>query len=394
MKMKFTNPFIVLFLTTGTVEAFAPSPLFHHKNVKCNYNLHDDNNPKTTLFATQKKKQSMADKRKKRGKRFTPKTLVKPSILETIPNPDEWTKPMSTEEQISAMKTREKEGEKAKTQAAKLIETQRKSVEVLSYVRQKVEELPLVEIARSMTSSSPYHVVDNFMGKELSSEMRNESLTLLDNNKMDLDLKAGLCSGEYAMAIKGGVDQYAECPRSTEFVVSLTRHLTASINKVDKDEESITSLGYELDESASMAGMRTFSRSARVSSLSLLTGKAVNELAENNENLDETPKREFQYVVDNESNEVDYRKITVMYYLTSESWDKECGGGVTILSGSDNDNEEKYVDAKNDRLLILNSESCLHQMEGWNGSVENGNGSMIITHLVQKISTSNVKTSV
>lgn len=339
---------------------------------------------KTKGFSSSNKKQSMAQKRKKRGQKFIPKPMARPEILDSIPNPDEWTTTKSTEEQIQSMKEAEDASKKAdeeiQSQASALIETQRKSVQVLTYVKEQVLDLPIDKIIESLCSPSGCDkVFDDFLGDELSSEMMMEGLKMFDNNKMELDLKAGLCSGEYSVAVKGGEEQYADCPRITEFVVSLTRHLTGILNEKGNGENK---LEFALDETASMAELRTFKRSARQSSIALLTGQDADSIT--NDELRSSEPRPFSYIVESGDDEeqVDYRKVTVLYFLLPNEWTKECGGGLTIKNTG---GSEIFVEAKNDRLLVLSSDSCLHRMEEWIGdAVGMDGGSVVVTHFVQK----------
>lgn len=330
--------------------------------------------------------------------------MKRPEALDNVPRPDEWTKTASTDEAVASMKKQEDE---TKSQAAALIETQRRSVEVLTDVRQRVESLPAEAICKSLISSdsdgigdsnshSLCYVFDNLLDDlHLTEEMQAEGRSMFENNKLELDLKAGICSGEYAAAIKGG-EEYADCPRTVEFVVSLTRHLTGLLNRVvvvdgkveveakpeaGAEVETKTGadklLGYSLDEAASMAGIRYFNRDARVSSMALLTNNAVDD--------DTESTRPFELVVDGNSDEADLRKVTLLYFLMPEGWDNKCGGGVTIRSNNDNgDGEDITIEAKNDRVVILNSETCLHRMEEWRGSEGMPSGSLIVTHFVGK----------
>jgi hypothetical protein len=387
-----------------SVDGFTPS-LFHSHNSITNIQQHDvpssltsTSTPFSTtqLFAKKKSKKSMAEKRKNRGKKFAPKPLAKPEILNTVPDADEWEKVKSTEEQVQQMQKQEQnqDEDEVQSQAKALIETQRKSVEVLTYVKETVLNLPRDKMIESLKSVSGCDKVFNdFLGQELSDEIRAEGLKMFEDEKMELDLKAGLCSGEYTVGIKGGEKQYADCPRITEFVVSLTRHLTGLLNdslnenKSDDDADNGNDLDYVLDETASMAGLRTFNRMARLNSISLLTGKEVSQIT--NEDLNNTDQRPFQCVIDTKTTdadgneeEVDYRKVTAIYFLTPQGWDKSCGGGVTIKNGDESD---IYIEAKNDRLLILTSDTCIHRMEEWVGNNEGlESGSMIVTHFIEK----------
>lgn len=328
----------------------------------------------THLYAKSKKKQSMSERRKKRGQKFIPKPIARPAILDTIPNPDVWNPTTSTDEQVQEMKKMEEE---VQSKATSLINTQRRSVEVLTYVKEKIQALETDKVVESLLSSGGLDkIFHNILGDELSTEMRMEALSMLENDKMELDLAAGLGSGEFAVAIKGGEEQYADVPRITEFVVSLTRHLTAMLNQSG-------SLDFVLDESASMASLRTFNRMARLSSFALLSGKDVNEIT--NEDMKSENRRPFQLVTDNKTgddDEVDYRKVTIIYFLSPDGWNKDCGGGISIKY----DNEkELYIDAVNDRLMILSSDRCLHRIEEWLGDNEGrDSASMLTIHLVAK----------
>ena len=303
-----------------------------------------------------KRKQSMAQKRKKRVGKTIPQPLERPKVLDTIPKPDEWTKTVSTSDQVKTMK----DAEEAKSQASALIETQRKSVDVLTHVRECVESLPYEKIIKTV-SEGQAHVQDGFLGLDLSEEIKLEGEFLFSEKKMELDLQAGICSGEYAAAIKGGEDQYSDCPRCVEFVVSLTRHMSAKINDCEEKFSCI------LDDKASMAGVRTFDRKARLSSLQLLTG------GEENDPISDRP---FTFVVDKDSEELDLRRISVIYFSTHDNWNMDCGGGITLKDGDD-------IEAKNDRLVVLSSEECEHKMNEWIGNDDLQSGSYIITHLVK-----------
>lgn len=378
------------------VNSFTPSSIHYtYLNINNNVHNHDDVLQQSIVTSTQlygkaNKKKSMAQKRKQRGNKFTPKPMERPKILDTVPNPDEWTPTASTDEKVQEMKKSEAAEKEVKSQAASLIQTQRRSVEVLTYVKEKVQGLdPLKAIESVLSPNGCDKVFDDFVGEELSSEMRLEGLSMFDKNKMELDLNAGVYSGEYAVALKGGVDQYADSPRITEFVVSLTRHLTNSLNQAgnesgEKGQRNPSPLlGYELDETASAAGLRTFNRKARMSSIALLTGKDVNEVS--NDDMKSQEQRPFQYVnegrVDNDK--VDYRKVTIIYYMTPPGWDATCGGGVTIKSKKNG--SDISVEAKNDRIIILSSDKCLHRLEEWVGG-EDGrdSASMLVMHFVER----------
>ncbi len=384
---------ILTISTIHSVNGFTIPPLAHQKYV---LNAHEGNTvvktrtsqqSETFLNASKTKgrrtRPSMAQKRKKRGQKFIPKPMERPEILDSIPNPDEWTATQSTDEQIQTMKEAEDAVQKAKnevqSQASALIETQRRSVQVLTYVKDQVLDLPIDKIIESLQSPSGCDkVFDGFLGEELSKEMMAEGSYMFESNQMELDLKAGVCSGEYSVAVKGGEEQYADCPRTTEFVVSLTRHLTGVLNEGRDDNY----LGFVLDETASMAELRTFKRSARQSSIALITGRDPDSIT--GDELRGGEVRPFQYIVDSfdDDENQDYRKVTVVYFLLPDRWSKDCGGGITI---TDNGGNQIFVEAKNDRLLVLSSDSCLHRMEEWIGNADGmDGGSLVVTHFVLK----------
>jgi hypothetical protein len=225
---------------------------------------------------------SMAEKRKKWGRKVMPKIMERPKILDELPKPDQWDKIDSSNNVKDEQATqKKKEEEIARSKAAALIALQKRSVEVLTHVRSRVESLPSEDIVKAMNGGS-YIVFDDILGTELCSEMKNEGQTMYLDNKLELDLESGVTSGEYVVPIKGGQEQYTDCPRSVEYVVSLTRHLAGMLNKLvvcESGEDTLTSnafhLGYKLDETASISSLRVFDRKARLSSLALLTGKEI-----------------------------------------------------------------------------------------------------------------------
>lgn len=325
----------------------------------------------------------MAEKRKKRGKKVLPKTMERPKILDELPKPDQWDKNLSTSEK-DQNKKREKEEEEqlAKSKAAALIALQKKSVEVLTHVRTRVESLPGSDIVQAINNGE-WISLDNVLGEDLCSEMKQESQNMFLGNKLELDVTSGITSGEYVVGIKGGQEQYADCPRSVEYVVSLTRHLSGMLNKVGNDDDDVSSnetnksLGCKLDETASISSLRLFDRKARLSSLALLTGESdpVNDGSD-------LAKKSFSCLVDKAREEVDLRTVTAIYFMTPDAWDVDCGGGITF---QDKDGKEILIEAKNDRLVLLSSERTVHRMEPWLGrNGMEGICSCIVTHLVRQ----------
>jgi len=365
-----TSAICLLICMNKVTHGFAPGPnnvipVIQQKSI----------NSVTVLQAKKKVGGSMAQKRKKRGKKFIPKPMERPKVLDEVPRADMWEKTVSTDDQVQIMTKGEEE---TKAKATALVDSQRKSVEILTKIRTQIENLPVNQILDAMDGK--YIVFDDVLGEDLCNEIAEEGQSMFDNNKMELDLNAGITSGEYGVAIKGGKEQYVDCPRSVEYVVSTSRHLTGMMNKASSGEDGVVStksLSYKLDETASMAGWRLFNRKARVSSLTLLTG---NDNAGND--TSDLEKKPFGFVVDQNSNEVDMRKVTAIYYTTPTGWDEDCGGGVTF---QDADGSEEHVRAKNDRLLLFSSDESAHRLESWIGKEGiDGISGYIVAHLVRK----------
>eukprot|EP00557_Chaetoceros_sp_GSL56_P003361 CAMPEP_0176502808 /NCGR_PEP_ID=MMETSP0200_2-20121128/14977_1 /TAXON_ID=947934 /ORGANISM="Chaetoceros sp., Strain GSL56" /LENGTH=136 /DNA_ID=CAMNT_0017901957 /DNA_START=246 /DNA_END=652 /DNA_ORIENTATION=+ len=135
----------------------------------------------------------MTEKRKKRGRKIMPKIMERPKVLDELPNPDKWDETVSStddskEEQSFIQK---KEEEIARSKAAALIALQKKSVEVLTHVRSRVESLPSDDIVRSINGGI-YIVFDDILGSELCSEIKTEGQAMYRDNKLELDLTAGV----------------------------------------------------------------------------------------------------------------------------------------------------------------------------------------------------------
>lgn len=325
----------------------------------------------TQLFLAKRptKKLSMAQKKKKRGKKMIPKVLSRPKVLDLVPKADEWDKVKSTEEQVVSMK----EQEETKGQAAALVDKQRKSVEILTFIREKVDDLDYPDIIESLSSGSHFHVVDNFLGSELNDEMAKEGKSMLENNKLQLDISRGVCSGEFAAAITGGEEQYVDCPRCVEFVVSLTKQITTALNQKNGESE----FQFKLNDGASMAGIRVFDRKARISSLSMLLGKDVTDIDDAYDS--DLPEQPFSYVVNKDGEEKDMRKVSLLYFLNSDGWNEGCGAS---FISKEKDDDEVIVEAKHDRLILYRSDECLHKMDKWIGDSTSDFGACIACHFV------------
>lgn len=206
------------------------------------------------LFAAASKK-SMKQKRKNRA----PKPFSIPKDNLNLPRPDAWEKVQSTEEKIQILKDQEEERNKAQQEAdiraKQLIESQRKSVAVLTHIKDRVSSINGDDLVKALSDDECY-IVDGFLkcsedprkdsassttlsedNDETEAERATENLTadiaseILEEGKhmyeislLELDVSRGITSGEYTVPITGG-EQYIHCPRSVEFVVAMTRHL-------------------------------------------------------------------------------------------------------------------------------------------------------------------------
>lgn len=231
--------------------------------------------------------------------------------------------------------------------AKQMVDAQRKSIDMLTFVRQRVESLPLTTIVESLTTDG-YVVVDDFLANEDAvSKIQAEGLALFEKDTMETDLTR-LGSGEYIISIKGGDEQYIVCPRTIETVVSITKHLTTSLS------------GFDLDGSNCMANMRTYDRSSRQASRALVQSHDV---------LIQQP---FQTIADGEN---DGRKVTLLYYPIAPG---SSDGGVRM------ERDELLISAKRDRLILLRSDSCRHRHEYFEGNEGTPNASCLELHFLGK----------
>lgn len=321
--------------------------------------------PETSLFAAKKKKKkkaSMAEKRKKRGKRLPPRPIQRPDVMDETDRVDAWDKVETTDEQVAKMKEQEdaeraRAASKEQAKASNIVQAQMKSVKTLTHIKECVEALPFAEIAAALreNDNSGYFVKDDFLGAEVADEMEAEGPSMLQDNKLELDV-SNFGSGEYTTQIGGG-DQYIDCPRTVEYVVCLTRHLAS---KLEAEEGVSDDLGCSLNDAASMAGITVFSRRGRE---------------------ENPPERPFGYATGGDAE--DARKVTVLYFLTPNNWNEQLGGGVAFKKEGDS-GDGAVVEAKKDRLVIFRSDTSFNKMLGWIGEEGMENGSCVVIHLVKK----------
>lgn len=307
-----------------------------------------------------KRKPSAAEQRKRRSKKLQPlqrdtpkckldfKTFTKPELTPASSGGKTTTTPgLDASQKITDPKV-------AEQRAQQLMQAQRVSVNMLTRVRERVEALPK-ETIQSALEEKGYYVVDDFLqDKEILDSLHQEGTSMLPNMEVDMN---NLGSGEYIVSVEGGQEQYVQCPRIVELVVSTTKHTSPHMG------EDL------LDARTCMATLRTFDRKAFKASLALLTGNEDDSAVEE-------VKRAFG-VVATEAN--DQRKLSLMYYILPELWDEGCGGGLCFES------DDSKVEAKRDRLVILKSDTCSFRRRAWKGS-DNGSmaGACMELHLVKK----------
>lgn len=224
----------------------------------------------------------------------------------------------------------------------------------LTFIKKRIEEsFPASEAAESLASKG-YFFYDGFLasqsgndesdqkdvtfGDELLTEMFGEGIDMLSNDKLERDITR-LGEGEFISLITGG-DKYVDCPRLTEYVVCMTRHLPPLLmNKLDT----------ALSDSASMGSIRMYDRKTKLGTAELLVG----------EKSDDAIERSFGVVCENND---DGRRVTAHLFISSKHWDSiEHGGGITTESG-------ESMGAVRDRLVLLRSDTCFHHLDSWKGS--------------------------
>jgi hypothetical protein len=177
-------------------------------------------------------------------------------------------------------------------------------------------------------------------GDELLTEMFGEGIDMLSNDNLERDITR-LGEGEFVSLITGG-DKYVDCPRLTEYVVCMTRHLPPLL----MDE-----LDTPLSNTASMGSIRMYDRKTKLGTAELLV----------DEQSEDEIERPFGVVCENND---DGRRVTAHLFISSKSWDPiQHGGGITPES-------VQTIGAARDRLVLLRSDTCFHRLDSWKGSEE------------------------
>jgi hypothetical protein len=329
----------------------------------------------STLLLAAKKSISMVERRRLRQQksqgtasgRVNPFADLPPSKLNEIRSTSSTTE--SQQEDPILVDAPSDAAEKAK----ELLIAQRASVNMLTHVRERaMERLSPVEVMRRLEDHG-YAIIDDFLNEEsILTQLEEEGQKMLLSDASEGGMAgdiSNLGTGEYIAKIEGGSKQYVLCPRIVELVVSTTKNLPAALENATSPRGSIPLL----DPSACMATLRVFDRKALKASLSLLTRKDDDSILDDYVGDKSTP---LAMVVSDDS---DQRKLSLHYYVVSDKWNEEFGGGLLFEAG--------IVPAKRDRLIIFQSDATKFKPIPWKGSdieVSTMIASSIELHLVKK----------
>ena len=230
--------------------------------------------------------------------------------------------------------------------ASKLVDAQRKSVDMLTYVKDRVDGLPYEGILAALEKDG-YVVVDDFLANDdVVSTLETESKALYESDQMERDISE-LGAGEYTVTLAGGEDQYPVCPRTIEMVVSVTKNMPSHLK------------GLDLSSSSCIASMRTFDRKTKMAASALVVDGKL-------------PDRPFDVVIDTDT--IDTRRVTLYYYPNGSDWDGD--GGITIQENN------VRISSKRDRLVLLQSDSCVHRREYFVGKEDRDVAACVELHMV------------
>lgn len=350
----------------------------------------------TTLLA-RKKKPSMAEKRAARSKRRSNRPdvslLPKSNVAAALTNrqhPSSSATGMTVNESVTQKIIQERKTATAKeqfteaTKAQALVQAQKESVATLTAVKQAVDQLPAHDVQEALESTGFWYG-DNFLlsnnNNDLLSKLQKEGQDLLPSMTKQTE---ELVSGEYTVAIQGGPEQYQICPRSIEWVVSVTKHLPVLL-AADKDNNFDNS-GLQLSTTNCMAAMRTFDRKALEASLELVVAST------NDGSPEYTRATEVETIIDKADDSsgtfetlvtdpnTDLRRLSLCYYLVPAEWNEEDGGGLSFLS---DEGQVTNVAAQRDRLVIWKSDQTRVRKNPWKGQNDYPLGSCIELDLVR-----------
>ena len=299
------------------------------------------------LYAQKKKRKlNMAEKRSRRSKRQGQRRDAS-----HLPPP-----PSTAVVGRSSTPIRNRATDSTHTKAQQLLETQRESVAMLTNVKQAVDQLPVEEIQHNLSTKGYWYGDDFLQAPHILSQLQREGSDMLP--KMTVD-KLG--TGEYVTALQGGPEQYQDCPRSIEFVVSTTKHLPSLL-------EGAT----VLSDSQCSATLRTFDQAVWQASRQLLMPNSNSTSDDNNVDDRVNATTTESLVVDDP--DTDLRRLSLCYYIVPEEWQ---GGGLRFADGT-------TVEARRDRLVLWKSAETALQKLPWRATDEQPVGSCLELHLVEK----------
>lgn len=313
------------------------------------------------LAAKRAKKESMSEKRARRQSRQQ-RTLDFPERpkLRLV---EEESPPASSEASVdtTAAAAAKTTADSPMSKAQKLLATQRRSVAMLTLVKERIDQIPAADLTQAL-SEQGYYVCDNFLNDdETLEELQAEAVVMLDKGSLTPDMD-NLASGEYVGPVQGGEEQYQICPRSIEVIVSTTKHFGALVASSDLD----------LDDKKCMGCMRTYDRQAFQAAKDLLT--ADGDEGSPSDDAEHVEKA-FECLVSLEDAS-DQRRLSLRYYLVPSEW--RYGGGTEFETGG-------LVPAQRDRLVIWKSAATPVRSQGWEGDDAHRYGSCLELDLLQKV---------
>lgn len=310
------------------------------------------------LSATRRKKESFAEKRARRQARQQREITLPKRSQKVILIEQEAAAATAGEASQLQSSANDETPKESMTLAQELIQRQRRSVAMLTLVKESIDKISSDQITKDLAEQG-YVVIDDFLGdEETLSELQQESIAMLDKG-MTPEL-GNLQGGEFVGLVRGGEEQYNICPRAIEFVVATTKHFG-----------SVVVPDMKLSDSNCLGRMRTFDRQIQVAKDAL----AEQEGSNNDDQAEEEEAAPFARVVDG-SDAQDQRRLSLRYYLVPSEWD--FGGGIEFESGT-------VIKAKRDRLVLWKSSETALRGQPWRGDESHRFGSCLELDLIQTL---------
>lgn len=311
------------------------------------------------LSAVPRKKESMAEKRARRQARRKREVSLpkrsKPVIL-VEQEEDEAPPPQSSADDASQQAVASQSD--GMTKAQELIQRQRRSVTMLTLVKESIDKISPDVVAKAFAEQG-FFVVDNFLNdEETLNELQQESISMLDKG-MTPEIGNLSKSGEFVGLVRGGEEQYSVCPRAIEWVVATTKHFGRGVVPE-----------MNLSDSNCLGRMRTFDRQIQLAKEKLVEEQEAKEREHLKDG--ETP---FGCVVDPTDGQ-DQRRVSLRYYLVPSEW--KYGGGIEFKGSTTG-----VVEAKRDRLVIWQSATTPLRGQSWRGDETHRFGSCLELDLIQ-----------